>query len=735
MRARFKLTILLAPLVACIYLPTFLRAAEPAPHGAKANDVNFSRDIRPILVDICFACHGPDAQTRKAKLRLDRREAAIESAAIVPGNADESELVRRIFSDDPKDKMPPPKTKKRLSTAQKLMLRRWIDSGAEYTGHWAFIRPVRPEPPAVKNESWVRNAIDRFVLAKLEQHLLQPSPEADRRTLARRLSLDLIGLPPEPGAVERFVNDRSGNAYDRYVDELLNSPHYGERMAMQWLDGARYADSHGYEADYGRSMWRWRDWVIDAFNKNMPFDQFTIEQLAGDLLPNATLDQKIATGFHRNHRINTEDGTIAEEWRVENVVDRVDTTCQVWMGLTMGCARCHDHKYDPITQKEFYQLFAFFNNVPEVGNGKHRPGNYEPVIMTPRTQDIARLKQLDDAVTAAEATVKDKEKLLPALQAAWEPEFLQKLASEADPWVILNPSNVLSFGGARLTKLRDGSYLVSGANPARDVYTVSAPAPIKWISGILLDVLPHESLAAMGFGRSGNGNVVLSGFQAELRTVRTDGASVTMPIKLTSAKADYERQDWTIDQALKNRSNHGWAVDGDDPAKRVPRAALFVPDKPIEIPTGATLFIHMRQEALDQHCIGRFRLSVTNEAKPALRLPEDVLEAFAIEPAKRTPRHRDRITGYFRAHFAGPVTAADKALAAARQARDTFEATLPTVMIMAEMPSTPTTAESSAAQPTWPCPLAHGSDTSADGARGRQPNVGEVLWCRHRQVE
>jgi hypothetical protein len=677
-------------LIGALIAPGVLIHADEPPKRGKADDVSFNRDIRPILSDNCFACHGPDISTRKAKLRLDQREVAIKAGAIVPGKADQSEMIRRIFAEDEKERMPPKKAKKTLTSKQTELLKKWVEQGAVYQGHWAFIPPVRPELPAVKNDKWVKNPIDRFILGRLEQEGLQPSPEADRRTLARRLSFDLTGLPPEPAVVDKFVNDRSDQAYEKCVDALLDSPHYGERMAMQWLDGARYADSNGYQADFERYMWRWRDWVIDAFNKNMHFDQFTIEQLAGDLLPNATLEQNIATGFNRNHRINTEGGTIADEWLVENVVDRVDTTGQVWMGLTFGCARCHDHKYDPITQKEFYQLYAFFNNVPEAGNGVEKPVNQVPFIKAPRAEDTAKLQELKKHVDVVLATLKETERLLPSLQAAWEPEFLKKLKGIHDSWATIKAIEIESEAGAKLSPLPDGSYLAGGKNPAKDVYTIQALPPLHRMTGILLDVIPDKSLAEGSFGRKGNGNIVLSGFDAELRTAQAGSPSTTIPIGFANARADYEQNGWTVQQVLHHQADRGWALDGHDPSKRVPRSALFILDKPVDIPTGATLVVHVRQQALDQHVIGRFRLSVTGEANPTLRtqsgIPEEVVSGLPVAPAKRTPQQKAAIATYFRANFAGPVLEADRALAVARKARDDFDGAIPTVMVMKEMP-------------------------------------------------
>src|SRR5688572_12464410 len=333
--------------------------------GAEAR-VLFNRDIRPIFSDTCFQCHGPDEAKRKAGLRLDQRETAVKPAesgatAIVPGQPQESEILKRLRATDPDDVMPPAKLHKTVTPAQIATIERWIAEGAEYQGHWAFLKPERPEAPAVvSKDALVRNPIDQFILARLAKEGLKPAHEAEKATLIRRAALDLTGIPPTPREVDAFVADASPNAYEKVVDRLLASPRYGERMAIEWLDFARYADSNGFQSDTSRQMWPWRDWVIAAFNRNLPFDRFTIEQLAGDLLPNATREQIVATGFNRNHRLNGEGGRIIEEWFAETVIDRVETTGATWLGLTVGCARCHDHKFDPISQKEFYQLFAFF---------------------------------------------------------------------------------------------------------------------------------------------------------------------------------------------------------------------------------------------------------------------------------------------------------------------------------------------------------------------------------------
>ena len=329
--------------------------------------VDFNRDIRPILAENCYYCHGQDANKRQADLRLDIRELAIQSRAFVPGNAVDSSLISRIHSTDADEQMPPPNSNRKLSLEQKGLLAKWVDQGAAYSNHWAFIAPVRSELPQVSKSDWPRTPIDHFVLSKLEAEGLSPSPEADRATLIKRLYIDLIGLPPSPTQVDAFVADKGSKAYEQLVDQLLANEHYGERMALGWLDAARYADSNGFQQDGDTWQWIWRDWVVSAFNDNLPFDQFTIWQLAGDLLPNPTNDQKIASGFNRNHLLNGEGGAIAEEQRFVVLFDRIDTTATTWLGLTMACAQCHDHKYDPITQIDYYSLLDAFNRVPETG--------------------------------------------------------------------------------------------------------------------------------------------------------------------------------------------------------------------------------------------------------------------------------------------------------------------------------------------------------------------------------
>jgi hypothetical protein len=420
---------------------------QPAPAASPSaiNPPKFNRDIRPILSENCFGCHGPDSAARKADLRFDRREVALSLKAIVPSKPDDSEMIRRINSDDPDERMPPPASGKKLTAEQKTMLRQWIAAGAEYQPLWSFIAPKRSPLPAVKNTAWAKNPIDRFVLAKIEQNGLQPAPEANRRTLARRACLDATGLPPTPEQTAEFLNDKSPDAYEKYVDRLLASPRYGEARARYWLDAARYADSNGIHFDNYREMWPFRDWVIKAFNRNQPFDQFTIEQLAGDLLPNATLDQQIASGFNRCNITTNEAGVIQEEYRVLYARDRTETTGQVWLGLTVGCAVCHDHKFDPLLQKDFYSLSAFFNNTTQPimdGNRKDTP----PTIFMPQPADRMHWDAL-----AAE--IPDVERQIAARKQENRPEFKKWLAGTTAEKIA---ASVPSEGLVLQARLNDG---------------------------------------------------------------------------------------------------------------------------------------------------------------------------------------------------------------------------------------------------------------------------------------
>ena len=418
-------------LVATTWLTACLIGVAAAAVAAEKSRVDFGRDIRPLLSDTCYTCHGPDGESREADLQLDKKEIVFgtlpsDNVAIVPGHADQSELYLRISTDDIDERMPPEDHDKQLTAEEIGRIKQWIDDGAQWDEHWAFVAPLRPPLPPVEDEAACRGAIDRFLLARLEQENLKPSPEADKTTLIRRVTLDLTGLPPTPQEVDQFVADPSSDAYERLVERLFQSPRYGEQMAHYWLDAARYGDTHGLHLDNERRIWPYRDWVIAALNKNMPFDQFTIEQLAGDLLPDATKQQRIATGFNRCHVTTNEGGVIKEEFHVRNTVDRVTATATVWLGLTTGCAVCHDHKFDPLTRKEFYQLFAFFNSSADDamdGNAKI----YPPVITLPTAAQAAQLKTLNEEIADLE---KCEKQAAATLQAAEEKVAEEKAAAE-----------------------------------------------------------------------------------------------------------------------------------------------------------------------------------------------------------------------------------------------------------------------------------------------------------------
>ena len=666
--------------------------------------LQFNRDIRPILTENCYACHGPDSNHRKADLRLDVREGALMENAIVPGKPEASEVIARILTSDADELMPPPEAHKKLTAAEKAILQRWVKEGAEYQGHWAFEKPVRPtvpERPSQKSE--VRNAIDAFVLARLEQEGLGLSPEAEAQSLIRRVTLDLTGLPPTPAEVAAFAADPSPKAYEALVDRLLQSPAYGEQMAAQWLDYARYADSHGFQTDSSRSMWPWRDWVIDAFNRNLPFDQFTIEQLAGDLLPEARLDQVVATGFHRNHRINGEGGIIDEEWRIENIIDRVDTTGATWMGLTLGCARCHDHKYDPISQKEFFQLFAFFNNVEETGvirgASNRSGGNPDPSIKVPNAQQQLRLTELKAAITAAELRVKEQEKKLPELVAAWEPGFKAELEQNKPLWEPLMPAQVSAANGTTFARQEDGSYLAGGPVPDKETYLIEAPLPAGLFSAVLLETLPDPSLPNRSVGRFDNGNFVLTRVEAQ---ITAPSLSKPLTVTFTDAEAAYSQKGWGIEsliaeanerlskrkKAAASNRGKGWAVDG--PSRREPNRAMLVAAEAVSVPAEAKLTIRLVHETLSKHQIGRFRLSYAAAAADRVTLagdgaaPAEILAVLAVAANQRSAAQQAKLAAFFRKGFASPIKQADTALAMARKQHEDFEVALPSTMVMKE---------------------------------------------------
>jgi len=592
-----------------------LAAAEPGRRGDRlATEIAFNRVIRPILSENCFKCHGPDSAARKGGLRLDTFEGATARladgrAAIVPGDPAASVLLQRIASHDPEARMPPPAEGKTVTSAQMESLRAWIEAGAPWEAHWSFIPPVRPQPPRAANDRWSRSDVDRFIFDRLLREGLSPSPEASREALLRRVSFDLTGLPPSPEAIEAFLADRSPDAYERVVDRMLASPAYGEHMTRYWLDAARYGDTHGLHLDNRRSMWRWRDWVIDAFNRNLPFDQFTVEQLAGDLLPQPTVEQLIASGFNRNNVSTSEGGAIDEEYYVKYAVDRVATTSTVWMGLTTECAECHDHKFDPISQREFYQLFAFFNNTAEnaMDGNRHDP---PPSVRAPTPEQS---RELDRLVAATEELRSRLEGPMPEVdlaQAAWESEWRDRASQR---WRSPRVIDARSAGGATLSILDDGSVLASGTNPARDVHEIDLTGPIDSISVIRIDALTHQSLPFTGAGRADNANFVLS--EAEAEIIGPDGI-VRQAVPFAAAVADHEQLNgpflaaYSID-GLVNDTN-GWAVEGYE--RRENRTLDLLPREPPTVSAGETLRVRLRYESMfPGHAIGRVRIRTSGE--------------------------------------------------------------------------------------------------------------------------
>ncbi|MEI6355690.1 MAG: PSD1 and planctomycete cytochrome C domain-containing protein [Verrucomicrobiota bacterium] len=497
----------------------FVAASVVSAAGA-ADKPDFQRQIRPILSEKCYACHGPDEAKVKSGLRLDVADSPFKELksgkrAIVAGKPARSELIKRIVTTDEDDVMPPKKTGKVVTKEEAELLRKWIAGGAEFKGHWSFTAPVEAPLPKVKNARWSKHPVDRFVLAQMGSKGLAPEAEADKHTLLRRASLDLTGLPPTPDEVEAFLADTSPGAYEKLVDRLLDTPAYGERMAQWWLDLARYADTNGYHIDTHRDMWLWREWVIGAFNKNTPFDRFTVEQLAGDLLPGATVEQRVASGFNRNTMVNFEGGADPDEYQTKYVVDRVNTTAVTFLGLTVGCAECHDHKYDPISTKEFYQFYAFFNSITEKGLDGEKL-NPIPSLRVPTPQMQA---EVDQRKAEAEKLAQEHEKRLvtpTAVEAeklaTWEKSVRGALR---EGWQALAPSETKSSGGSTLKTLPGRTILVSGANPAKDVYDLEMlPTEGRDLRALRIEVLPHEAMANQAFARSFNGNFVITGVEA-----------------------------------------------------------------------------------------------------------------------------------------------------------------------------------------------------------------------------
>lgn len=584
--------------------------------GAASAAVDFSREIRPILSDQCFACHGPDEQARKAKLRLDTREGALrpdrpDDAVIVPGDPAKSPLVRRITTTDPDDHMPPPKSGKQLTAHQVDLLQRWIKEGAEWKEHWAFRAPAQPAVPAVQHTNWPRNDLDRFVLRRLEAEGIEPAPEADKPTLVRRATYDLTGLPPTPQEVDAFLADGSADAYEKVVDRLLASPRYGEHMARYWLDAARYADSHGYHIDADRSIWKYREWVIQAFNRNQPFNQFTTEQLAGDLLPQPTPDQQIASGYLRCNMSTGEGGAIVEEYQAKYTFDRTEAMASTWMGMTLTCARCHTHKYDPISHREYYGLYAFFNNLDESVMDGNRP-DPAPVLRVPNAAQAERQAWLQQQIAAGQARLDTPMPDLDSAQQAWQNTWQQKLASA---WTALAPHLVQSTlsNGAQLRVLGDQSLLAFGPNPAQDVYEFRAFLDPGKLAALRLETLPHATLPSQGAGRADDGRFRLSEFEAELVPPGADGKPGSpQRLRFKQAVADAAEATFEAAKAIDGKAETGWGVAAGEVTQ--PHAILFLVAEPPAVPTNAELRVRLRFQASNsKRALGHFRLAAAQD--------------------------------------------------------------------------------------------------------------------------
>jgi hypothetical protein len=612
--------------------------ACPSPVGAAPDTPSYNREIRPILSEHCFSCHGPDPASRKADLRLDGFEAASADrggyATLVPGDPDSSELVYRIESNDELEVMPPPGSHKALTEDQKRLLRDWVASGAAYEPHWSLVPPVRPEVPEVEPGSGNGHPIDAFVRHRLREEGLDLAPEAPPHSLMRRLSFDLTGLPPALEEVETFAADPSPDAYRETVDRLLQSPHHGERLAMWWLDAARYADTDGFQQDELRENWPWRDWVVDSFRANMPFDQFTIEQFAGDLLPEASPEQILATGFHRNHMTNGEGGRDPEESRIDYVIDRVNTTGTVWLGMTLGCAQCHTHKFDPISHADYYELFAFFDSIDEDG----RAGRAAKPYLTYQSP------YADRALTEAEKTVTEWQAREATARAdarlgfdAWLASQLARVAEGFQPWHAIRPTALESVEGTVLTtRGDDGDIQAGGPNPRQDDYRIIASPSIDRITGLRLEVLPSPEDDPTGLSRGASGEFILTDVKLQ---VRRRGRSQVVLVTIASAVADLEldvqgRNYGRVQHTLDDDPRNGWTT-GSEGLDR-PHVAVFALEEPLELADDEELvFVMLHRSTLGDANIARFRLSVTDQPGLAVRsldpMPLERLAGEGIE--------------------------------------------------------------------------------------------------------
>jgi hypothetical protein len=635
-----------------------------------AQEIDFTRDVRPILANNCFACHGPDAAHREGDLRLDQAEGSGDvhggSHVISPEKPAESELIARITSTDDDVRMPPPDSGKLLKPEQIETLRRWIAQGGKYSRHWAFVAPVRPPVPPVKNSAWVRNPIDAFILARLEREGLSPSPPADRVTLLRRLSLDLTGLPPTIEEIDRSLADTSPRAAEELAERLLDSPHYGERWARIWLDAARYADSDGFEKDKPRFVWMFRNWVIDAFNQDKPYDQFVIEQIAGDLLPNATQDQVVATGFLRNSMINEEGGIDPEQFRMEAMFDRMDAIGKAMLGITIQCGQCHSHKYDPLTQAEYYGMFAFLNNCHE---------GQATVYTAEQQQEIARLRgeicKIEDELRTAMPDWPEK-------AAAWE----ESVRNDQPAWTIVRPELDAS-GGQKHYVLADGSILAAGYAPTKHTTEFTVDTNLTKVTALKLELLNDPNLPHGGPGRSIFGLCGLTEFKATAAPL--DKPDQKTDLKFSQATADVNPPEQPLDKAFSDKTDKRrvtgpieYANDGDDltawgqdigPGRsNVPHNAVFVLDTPLENAAGFRITFKLVQnhggwnsDDNQNNNLGRFRFSVTSAADAkADPIPAAVRRIFAIVRGDRTPQQTAQVFSYWRTTIADWKEANDR---------------------------------------------------------------------------
>ncbi|MBL9173588.1 MAG: PSD1 domain-containing protein [Verrucomicrobiales bacterium] len=655
----------------------------PAAMLVAAPKVDFNRDIRPVLSDNCFACHGPDASKVKGGLRLDDRDRALQPAksgkvALVPGKPEASELIFRIQTADADDRMPPAESHKTLTPAQKDLLRRWIAEGAEYKGHWAYAKPARIDAPPGPA------AVDFFVGRRLAEAGIKPAPEADRRTLLRRLSWDLSGLPPTPEEIAAFENDPSPDAYERRVEALLASPRYGERMALPWLDAVRFADTIGYHSDTPRNIWPYRDYVIRAFNRNMPFDQFTREQLAGDLLPNPTLDQKVASGFNRLLLTTEEGGAQARDYEARYLTDRVRAVGSVWLGQTIGCAQCHDHKFDPITSRDFYSMGAFFADVSEAIVGAREPGMPVPdddqsVVLALHERDVAALQREWDGPHPGLSNRFEN----------WQDAERARILADA-LWVAPKAASATSAEGAELRIRDDASILVAGKNPERDTYVVRFTNGIPHLAGLQVEVLPDDSLPSKGPGRAGNGNFVLT----EL-TVRVESPSApARTLNLRNPRASIEQASH-VDTNPYGRWSAASAVDGDTrgetagwailPQVGRPQRLRVTTERVESLAPDDALVVELRQRHGDGHNLGRFRIQWTGDsgladAAVAESAPAEIASLLRTPPGALDDAGRSRLFEYYK-ETDPQLAPLRQRLAAARKAKSDFEATLPRTLV------------------------------------------------------